>query len=267
MAPECSEQALAAAGGEGSAAGLTPPDPGAPDGTQLAAPAVDGPAGPPARPSLWLLVAGGGLYAVFLFAFVSLVGADVLDRAETDAWTFLWVQLVDDGLLAGVALLFGRLGFPGSWRALGLRPVGRRWWAAGAGAGAAAAVLAWLASAALEAGGHAVPPHPVETLLERLGTLPELVLVLVAVTLPVAAGEELFFRGFAYRLLRDRWGVPLAVTGSALLFALVHGTAPGAWLPVLPVGLVFAGLVEGSGSLVPAIVAHVLVNALAVLVG
>lgn len=190
-----------------------------------------------------------------------------MERAETDAWTFFWVQVVDDGVLTGVALLFGLTRFPGSWAALGFRPVRLRWWVVGAGAGAIAAGLAWLVSVAAERSGVPVPPHPVETVLARAADARELALVLVAVTVPVAVGEETFFRGYAYRLLRARLGIAGAIGASALLFALVHGLEPGAWLPILPVGVILAVVVEQSGSLAPAIVGHAVVNALAILGG
>jgi membrane protease YdiL (CAAX protease family) len=66
-------------------------------------------------------------------------------------------------------------------------------------------------------------------------------------------------------VLRARLGVGLALPATALGFALVHGLAPGAWLPILPVGLVLGGLVERTGSLWPAILAHGVVNLVAVL--
>jgi len=62
-------------------------------------------------------------------------------------------------------------------------------------------------------------------------------------------------------------GVVGGVGITALLFALVHGVELPAWLPVLPVGVVLAVLVERSGSLVPAIIAHAVVNGAAVLLG
>ncbi len=219
------------------------------------------------EPSLWYLAAAGALYAGLLFAVVSLADPDLLERAGTEPWTFLWVQLLDDGILTGVALLFGRLRFPGSWPGLGFRRVGVAWWATGAGGGVVAAGLAWALSAGLEAWEIQVPAHPVETVLTRAATLPDLLLVLGAVTIPVAIGEEVFFRGYAYRLLRARLGVGLAIATSAVLFALVHGIHPGAWLPVLPVGVILGLLVERSGSLLPAMVGHGVVNALAVVAG
>ncbi len=189
----------------------------------------------------------------------------VVERAEVDAWTFFWVQVVDDGLLAGVALLFGLTCFPGSWAALGFRRVPLQWWAIGVGAGVCAAALAWLVSVTVERAGVSLPPHPVETVLARASDARALALVLVAVTVPVALGEETFFRGYAYRLLRARFGVAAGIGASAVLFALVHGLEPGAWLPMLPVGLVLAVVVERSGSLAPAMVGHAVVNALAIL--
>jgi membrane protease YdiL (CAAX protease family) len=249
------------------------------DGSDAAAPepapepgplAVPGPppliGGHAYEPSLWYLGAAGALYAGLLWA-VYLADARVVERAETDAATFFWVQLLDDGILTGVALLFGRFRFPGSWRALGFRRVSLRWWLGGAGAGVVAAALAWLVSLAVEHWGLQVPPHPVETLVTEASEPRDLVLVLLAVTVPVAVGEETFFRGYAYRLLRARFGVVAGIGGTAVLFALVHGVDPGAWLPILPVGIVFAVVVERSGSLAPAIVGHAVVNALAVLVG
>jgi hypothetical protein len=90
--------------------------------------------------------------------------------------------------------------------------------------------------------------------------------VLLTVTLAVPFAEEVFFRGLAYRVLRARLGARLGALAASVGFALVHGLAPGAWLPVVPVGLVLVLLVERSGSLWPAVVAHATVNALAVLV-
>ena len=81
----------------------------------------------------------------------------------------------------------------------------------------------------------------------------------------VPFAEEAFFRGFAYRVLRARFGAGAAVVTTAVGFALGHGLAPGAWLPVVPIGLILALLVEGSGSLWPAVAAHATVNVLAVL--
>lgn len=77
--------------------------------------------------------------------------------------------------------------------------------------------------------------------------------------------EELYFRGLLYHALR-RWGVPVAVIGSSILFSLVHGV-PRA-IPVLFVlGAAFALLAEKTNSIIPAAVLHALNNSLAMLAG
>lgn len=237
--------------------GAAPPARGVPASTAREVPAPE--------PSLWYLVAAGALYAGLLLAISALADTSLFERAEEDPWTFFWVQLLDDGILTGVALLFGCLRFPRSWERLGFRRVRPRWWAIGAGAGVAAAGLAWALSTGLEHWGPPVPAHPLESVLARAQSLPELALVLLAVTVPVPIGEEIFFRGYAYRLLRARFGVVVGIGGSALIFALAHGRQTGAWLPVFPVGLVLGLVVERSGSLLPAVLGHAVVNALAVL--
>ncbi len=85
---------------------------------------------------------------------------------------------------------------------------------------------------------------------------------LVCVIVPI--GEEIFFRGFIYGVLRARLRLPLAVGSSALLFAVVHTT----WfhfLPILILGLILAILYERTRTLLPGIVVHSVNNVVALL--
>jgi membrane protease YdiL (CAAX protease family) len=73
--------------------------------------------------------------------------------------------------------------------------------------------------------------------------------------------EELLFRGVVYPGLRNELGVWVAVPLSALIFGLFH--LESGWAPVVfatTTGVAFALLVQCSGSLWPAMLAHVLVN-------
>jgi membrane protease YdiL (CAAX protease family) len=84
--------------------------------------------------------------------------------------------------------------------------------------------------------------------------------LLVIVVAPVC--EELFFRGFIYRVLRLRMGFVLAAAIDGVLFGLVHGA-----LVIVPV-LAFLGAVlcwtyERSGTLFVPIALHALNNAIA----
>jgi membrane protease YdiL (CAAX protease family) len=90
---------------------------------------------------------------------------------------------------------------------------------------------------------------------------PGLLLVLLALGFLLQAGlEEWVLRGYVYRALKDRWRPWTAALASSLVFALLHAANPGvsalALLNVALAGLVLAGLVERSGSLWSATLAH-----------
>ncbi len=84
-----------------------------------------------------------------------------------------------------------------------------------------------------------------------------------AVVAPVV--EEIFFRGFVFSGLRNRWDWKKAALASAGLFALAH-IIPTSVLPIFVLGLIFAFLYHESGSIWPGILMHMLTNSIAILV-
>ncbi len=72
--------------------------------------------------------------------------------------------------------------------------------------------------------------------------------------------EELVVRGYVYHALRERWRPLVAALASSILFALLHAANPGvsaaALVNIVLAGLVLSALVERSGSLWGATVAH-----------
>ena len=74
--------------------------------------------------------------------------------------------------------------------------------------------------------------------------------------------EEVFFRGFVFPGLRQKWSWPKAAVASAALFAIAH-VLPTSLLPIFLLGLIFAFLYQYSGSIWPAILMHMLTNTLA----
>jgi membrane protease YdiL (CAAX protease family) len=103
-------------------------------------------------------------------------------------------------------------------------------------------------------------PHPVVGhLLDDAGLL-QLGVTALAVVVVAPLGEELLFRGFLYRWLRDRWGVGRAVALTSLLFAVLH-VAPAALGPYVLLGAAFALVFEWTGSLWASVVLHGLWNA------
>ena len=96
-------------------------------------------------------------------------------------------------------------------------------------------------------------------------------LVLFALTVFVAPPvEEIFFRGFIFGGLRERWGPFLGAVASGALFGLAHIGNPGTVYllpPIAAVGFVFALGYIRTGSIIPGIVAHFLFNLLQVVLG
>jgi membrane protease YdiL (CAAX protease family) len=77
--------------------------------------------------------------------------------------------------------------------------------------------------------------------------------LVVAVVAPV--GEELFFRGFVFNMLRHRLPFTSAVWLSAALFALLHVSVKN-FLPILVIGVLLAWLYARTGSLWSSVMMH-----------
>ncbi len=85
--------------------------------------------------------------------------------------------------------------------------------------------------------------------------------IVIAAFVPIV--EELVFRGVGFSLLR-RFGVPVAIGGTAVAFALAHGLVQG--FPILLVfGLGLGWLRWKTGSIVPGIAVHASFNALSLI--
>lgn len=77
----------------------------------------------------------------------------------------------------------------------------------------------------------------------------------------IAVSEEVFFRGVVFRLLRGRWGTPVALGVSAILFGLVHLVNPdaslwGAFAIMIEAGIMLGAAYLATGSLWLAIGVH-----------
>lgn len=170
--------------------------------------------------------------------------------------------LVQGLAFVGVAILLARAVASGSPADFGLRRVGtlRLWlWAVGGLALFLAAAAVW----GLVAGGGR------QETLDRLGVdeSPGYLWaagVLVVLVAPVV--EELFFRGFCFRAVRNRFGFVVAAGAVSTIFGLLHYTGPDTLVlipPLIFLGVLFCWLYERTGSLWPSILLHLLNNALA----
>jgi membrane protease YdiL (CAAX protease family) len=134
----------------------------------------------------------------------------------------------------------------------GLGPSGPTQWWIGAGfcLGGAGGLLVW-------------PTYP-EALAPLLGPSAQIVWALLWVGLCAPVIEELFFRGVLQSAIARSLNAPAAVLLSAFAFALGHLGLQPLWLwPTL--GLLFGALAACSGSLWPAMAAHIAWNLATVL--
>jgi membrane protease YdiL (CAAX protease family) len=167
-----------------------------------------------------------------------------------------FVLVMAGGMLIGHAWTFHLVDGRG-WRFVGL---GRDAWrpsrlASGLAVGALA--IAVPSAALLALGWLRVEPS---TPGSSLGAAAAMLAVLV----PAALWEELFVRGYAFALVRERWGPGVAIASTAMLFGVMHflndGASPRAVSVVIVAGL-FLGLVrDATRSLYAAWAAHLAWN-------
>jgi membrane protease YdiL (CAAX protease family) len=177
----------------------------------------------------------------------------------------LILDVVAYGLVAGLIWLFLGLRRHVSLRELGLRPVRWRWLTAAI----PALLVAYAAEAVAGELGDAFLPSSPQTqchdIQSSYGSNIALALVGVAVVAPVV--EEVLFRGVVFGWMRGRVALPVAVLGSAAVFALAHILYMQWTLlpPVFAIGCVLALLYNYSRSLWPGIAVHASINTVATL--
>jgi membrane protease YdiL (CAAX protease family) len=96
----------------------------------------------------------------------------------------------------------------------------------------------------------------------RGATAGQFIGVLLAAAAIVPVAEEIFFRGYVFTAIRQRWGLIPAFATSGLLFAVAHLNLE-AFIPILLIGMTFCWVYWRTGSLVPSMIAHAMNNALA----
>jgi CAAX prenyl protease-like protein len=95
---------------------------------------------------------------------------------------------------------------------------------------------------------------------EQLEKVPSLKLSYAVIAIGFAPfAEEYLFRGLLFRALDREWGGWRALVGSAAFFAIYH--QPLAWMPVGLLGLTNALLFKKTGRLAPAVILHMIYNA------
>ncbi len=111
------------------------------------------------------------------------------------------------------------------------------------------------------------PEHPANMLMFGLHGFWDRLLLVIEAVVAAPIVEETMFRGLLYPALRERWGAPGAIALSAAIFAIVHPTMPGGFLPLWTIGSSLALAYQRRGSLVAGIVMHGIQNGMAMYIG
>lgn len=198
---------------------------------------------------------GGLVVAVIAYAF----GADVDD---TPPGLLLGATFMQNVAFVAAAVFFARLYGSVSAAQFGLRPTAF-WRAVGA---VVATYLGFVVLAAIWTSIVGSPDE--EPLLDDLGVDESTLLLLLGIaTVCVAAPlvEELFFRGFFFRALRNWAGVAGAAVLTGLVFGAMHASSSPVehLVPLAILGGLFCLLYQYTGSLYPCIVLHAINNSIA----
>ncbi|KUK10319.1 MAG: Abortive infection protein [Clostridia bacterium 41_269] len=104
-------------------------------------------------------------------------------------------------------------------------------------------------------------PQPFAELLLKADTPFEIFVPFFIGSFLAPLGEEVYFRGFVYPVLRKKFGVLKGIIITALFFAALHFDAV-RFIPIAVGGIGLTWLYENTGSLITPIIAHSLWNTL-----
>ena len=171
--------------------------------------------------------------------------------------------LAQDGVILAAASLFSVVRYHVGWSALGLDPAKAR---VGCGLSFALLIASYVIRSGYIAGAFAfgikIQPQAILPQLDVTGFGFILTFIAAGIIAPIV--EEIFFRGFMYAGLRQRWGIPMAMLVSTLFFTGLHFTVE-LFIPIFVLGFFLVWLYEKTGSLYPGIFLHVANNMIAVL--
>ena len=208
------------------------------------------------------------LASLLAVLFLVPLTAAALPRLQEDRWNqvILGVCLEALAVIPAVAVTVRRRGIK-HLRQFGLgRYPWKRCLLLGLAGGAVLIVVVQGCGGIMEAFGMHLDRQSIlaETLLAR-GHPGRLFLFLLAAAMVAPLWEEIFFRGLAYRVLRQRLGALGACLLSGLLFAMLHAEPWLLRLPIFLLGVLLAAFFEWSGSLYVPMAAHSAANTFSIL--
>jgi hypothetical protein len=220
------------------------------------------------KPRRWgvldvIAVGIGGLLLSFIPIFIdTLLTPSALDafsqkKALPVGWTLRSV-IFSNVALAGFCFFYLWFVHRQTPAALGLRRAASRSWLwFGVIGGIALFVLGENLPPLMPLGADSPQAKLMKALVASSPLMKALAFFVVAVVAPI--GEEIFFRGFAYQGIKNRWGAMWGAALSSLAFALMHGSVP-LMLTYFFLGLILTLIFQRTRTLAAPILAHSLNN-------
>ena len=200
-------------------------------------------------------------FTIFLMFILATL---LIEDANLGLYALVVVTLILEGVLLATVWIFAVAKYRISWRALGLwrLPNAGDVILAGSvflvGIGVQVGYLTILRLIGVDTG--RVTPS---TFIEEGGVVLVLLSILALAVAPVA--EEIFFRGFIFGGAATRYGFMKGALASAALFSIAH-IEPLKFLPLFVLGFLLAWIYHKTGALWGSMIAHLLNNALVLVV-
>lgn len=173
----------------------------------------------------------------------------------TPSLNTLSIALFEFLLLIPIAIIF--LWRKVSWQALGLKRFDNKDLALGCGLLIMIYFVTIINNLLMIALGVAVQ---VETITEMFNEMDSPFIFAISTVFLAPFTEELFFRGFLFKGLREKYGWVNALMFSSIIFALFHGQLA-TLLPTFLLGALFAYMFQKTGSVLPGMLLHFSINA------
>jgi uncharacterized protein len=213
----------------------------------------------PPKPAMWTTNdtwLGLGLLVLIVIGFVFGIA-----QFETSRTMSMFVVATFEFLLlipVAIILFLRKV----SWTELGLRGFSQNSLALGCGLLVTVYVVVIINNLIMVALGIVTQADVVSDLLGEIDA-PILFAFVTAFVAPFT--EELFFRGFLFKGLREKYGWVNALMFSSIIFALFHGQIA-TLLPTFLLGALFAYMYQRTDSVFPGMILHFAVNAMGALV-
>ncbi len=122
-------------------------------------------------------------------------------------------------------------------------------------------VIIFINNFVLEELGIATTTNPAIELFLRINNSSLLFFLVIQIIFFGPLAEELFFRGFIYKLIRKKYNFWLSAALSSLLFAALHRSSQDA-LPLLALGISLCYVYERTNNIVSPVLFHIIHNCL-----